>query len=55
MTAPRSSDQANDRTPAEAGVLFARTSDGLLVAKVRDNAFAMMPSAHGAQNGSMIE
>ena len=44
MTAPRTSDQANNPTPASAGVLFTRTHDGLLVAKVRDNAFAMMPT-----------
>ena len=44
MTVPRTSDQANNPTPASAGVLFTRTHDGLLVAKVRDNAFAMMPT-----------
>ena len=44
MTAPRTSDQANNPTPASAGGLFSRTHDGLLVAKVRDNAFAMMPT-----------
>lgn len=44
MTAPRTCDQANHPTPAAAGVLFTRTHDGLLVAKVRDNAFAMMPA-----------
>ena len=44
MTALRTSDQANNPTPALAGVLFTRTHDGLLVAKVRDNAFAMMPT-----------
>jgi hypothetical protein len=44
MTALRASDQANNPTPALAGVLFTRTHDGLLVAKVRDNAFAMMPT-----------
>ena len=47
MTAPRPSDQADNPTPAEAGVLFTRTHDGLLVAKVRDNAFAMMPATNG--------
>ncbi len=47
MTAPRTSDQANNPTPALAGVLFARTHDGLLVAKVGDNAFAMMPAKNG--------
>ena len=36
---------ADNPTPASAGVLFARTHDGLLVAKVGDNAFAMMPGA----------
>ncbi len=46
MTAPRTSDQANNPTPASAGVLFTRTHDGLLVAKVRDNAFAMMPTGN---------
>jgi hypothetical protein len=44
MTALRTSDQANNPTPALAGGLFTRTHDGLLVAKVRDNAFAMMPT-----------
>jgi hypothetical protein len=44
MTALRTSDQANNPTPALAGVLFTRTHDGLLVAKVRNNAFAMMPT-----------
>lgn len=47
MTAPRTADKANDPTPASAGVLFTRTHDGLLVAKVRDNAFAMMPATEG--------
>jgi hypothetical protein len=47
MTAPRTSDQANNPTPASAGVLLTRTHDGLLVAKVRDNAFAMMPATNG--------
>jgi hypothetical protein len=47
MTALQPSDQANNRTPAEAGALFARTGDGFLVAKVRNNAFAMMPAADG--------
>lgn len=47
MTAPRTSDQANNPTPASAGVLFTRTHDGLLVAKVRDNALAMMPATNG--------
>ena len=44
MTVPRTSDRANNPTPASAGVLFTRTHDGLLVAKVRDTAFAMMPT-----------
>lgn len=44
MTALRTSGQANNPTPAAAGVLFTRTHDGLLVARVRDNAFAMMPT-----------
>lgn len=47
MTAPRTSDQANNPTPASAGVLFTRTHDGLLVAKVRDNALAMIPATNG--------
>jgi hypothetical protein len=47
MTAPGPTDQANNPIPAESGVLFARTSDGLLVAKVRDKAFAMMPATDG--------
>ena len=47
MNAPQSSDHANDPALAQPGVLFARTQDDLLVAKVGDNAFAMMPSAHG--------
>ena len=47
MTAPQSPSHANNPTPSEPGVLFARTSDGLLVAKVRDNAFAMMTATNG--------
>ena len=47
MTAPQTADKANDPTSAAAGVLFTRTSDGLLVAKVLDNAFAMMPGTNG--------
>ena len=47
MNAPQTADHVNDPTPAPPGVLFARTQDYLLVAKVGDNAFAMMPSAYG--------
>ena len=47
MTAPQTADKANDPTSAAAGVLFTRTSDGLLVAKVLDNAFAMMSGTNG--------
>jgi hypothetical protein len=47
MNAPQTSDHLNDPTLAMPRVLFARTHDDLLVAKVGDNAFAMMPSAHG--------
>ena len=37
----------DDPTPASAGVLFARTHHGLLVARVGDRAFVMMPGANG--------
>lgn len=47
MNAPLSSADRDDLTPVATGVLFARTRDGLLVARVGDNAFAMMPGAAG--------
>ena len=54
MTAPRTCDQANHPTPAAAGVLFTRTHDGLLVAKIRDNAFAMIDALGALQFLEMI-
>ena len=39
MNKPQPAPHGDDPTPASAGVLFARTHDGLLVAKVGDNAF----------------
>ena len=47
MNAPQSSADRDDLTPVATGILFARTRDGLLVARVGDNAFAMMPGAEG--------
>lgn len=47
MNTPQTASHIDDPTPASAGVLFARTYDGLLVAKVGDNAFVMMPGANG--------
>jgi len=47
MNMIRNAAQVGNPISAEAGGLFARTSDGLLVAKVRDNAFAMMPGTNG--------
>ena len=47
MNTPQPAPHVDDPTPASAGALFARTHDGLLVAKVGDNAFAMMPSPNG--------
>lgn len=38
---------ANGQNPKPAGVTFARTAEGLLVAKVGDNAFAMLPGSDG--------
>ena len=38
---------ANGQNPTPAGVTFARTAEGLLVAKVGDNAFAMLPGSDG--------
>jgi hypothetical protein len=45
MNAPQSSADREDPAPVATGVLFGRTRDGLLVARVGDNAFAMMPGA----------
>jgi hypothetical protein len=47
MNKPQPAPHGDDPTPASAGVLFARTHDGLLVAKVGDHAFVMMPAANG--------
>ena len=47
MNKPQPAPHGDDPTPASAGVLFARTHDGLLVAKVGDNGFVMMPGANG--------
>jgi hypothetical protein len=47
MNMIRNAAQVGNPISAEAEVLFARTSDGLLVAKVRDNAFAMMLGTNG--------
>lgn len=44
----RSSDRLDDQAPAAPGVSFAQTCEGLLVAKVGDNAFAMVPGASGS-------
>lgn len=41
------STSTNNQIPAPAGVTFARTAEGLLVAKVGDNAFAMLPGPEG--------
>jgi hypothetical protein len=38
---------ANGQNPTPAGVTFARTAEGLLVAKVGDSAFAMLPGSDG--------
>jgi hypothetical protein len=48
MSAPRNADQICNPTPASPGVLFARTRDGLLAAKVGDYAYAMLPSVTGS-------
>ena len=47
MNKPQPAPHGDDPTPASAGVLFARTHDGLLVAKVGDYGFVMMPGANG--------
>ena len=47
MNKPQPAPHGDDPTPASAGVLFARTHDGLLVAKVGDHGFVMMPGANG--------
>jgi hypothetical protein len=47
MNASQSSADRDDLTPVATGVLFARAHDGLLVARVGDNAFAMIPGAEG--------
>ena len=44
---PQPAPHGDDPTPASAGILFARTHDALLVAKVGDHAFVMMPGANG--------
>lgn len=46
MTNP-SSTSSGDPVPWPPGIVFARTRDGLLVARVGDNAFAMAPGADG--------
>ena len=38
---------ANGQNPTPAGITFARSDEGLLVAKVGDNAFAMLPGSDG--------
>ena len=48
MNAPQSSDHANDRLSPSPGFCLPGPQDDLLVAKVGDNAFAMMPSARWA-------
>src|ERR1700736_4284791 len=47
MNKPQRAPHGDDPTPASAGILFARTHDALLVAKVGDHAFVMMPGANG--------
>ena len=47
MNKPQPAPHGDDPTPASAGVLFARTHDGLLVAKVGDHGFVMTPGANG--------
>ena len=47
MNKPQPAPHGDYPTPASAGVLFARTHDGLLVAKVGDYGFVMMPGANG--------
>ena len=47
MNKPQPGPHGDYPTPASAGVLFARTHDDLLVAKVGDHAFGMMPDANG--------
>jgi hypothetical protein len=47
MNKPQPAPPGDNPTPVSAGVLFARTHDGLLMAKVGDHAFGMMPGASG--------
>ena len=47
MNKPQPAPHGDYPTPASAGILFARTHDDLLVAKVGDHAFGMMPGANG--------
>ena len=47
MNKPEPAPPGDNPTPVSAGVLFARTHDGLLMAKVGDHAFGMMPGASG--------
>ena len=37
----------DNQSPAQAGVTLARTAEGLLVAKVGDSAFALLPGSGG--------
>ena len=47
MNTPQIASHIDDATRASVEVLFARTHDRLLVARVGDNAFVMMPGANG--------
>ncbi len=47
MNTPQTAAHIDDPTRASVEVVFARTHDGLLVARVGDNAFVMMPGANG--------
>jgi hypothetical protein len=47
MSTSSDSISTHNQTPAPTGVTFARTAEGLLVAKVGDNAFAMAPGPNG--------
>ncbi len=47
MSTSSDSISTHNQTPAPTGVAFARTDEGLLVAKVGDNAFAMAPGPNG--------
>lgn len=48
MTTAHTSDRLDGQTPSTPGVCFAETHGGLLVAKVGDTAFAMVPGANGS-------